>query len=141
MQLRHHPHLAAIVRVAAIAVIAGASVAACGENSGSEPTLSAAGEAGREITRTNGCAACHGRNGEGGPGPAFTDLFGSTVELADGRTVVADADYLFESIRDPSAKVVDGYGFPMPGNDLSDAEIESVIAYIEELAESGEGSR
>src|SRR5690606_25811654 len=126
MQLRQHPLSSAVARVMVTTVIAGGALAACGANSGSEPALSAAGEAGREVVRTNGCSACHGRNGEGGPGPAFTGLFGSTVELADDSTEVADADYLFESIRDPDAEVVAGYGFPMPENDLSDAEIESV---------------
>ena len=134
MQLRHHPLNSAVVRVMVTTVIAGGVFAACGANSGSEPALSAAGEAGREVIRTNGCSACHGRNGEGGPGPAFTGLFGSTVELADGSTVAADTDYLFESIRDPSAKVVAGYGFPMPENDLSDTEVESVITFITEFA-------
>jgi mono/diheme cytochrome c family protein len=137
MQLPHHVHLRAVVRTAVVAVITAGSFTACGGESAPEPPLSAAAETGREIMRTNGCAACHGRNGQGGPGPAFIGLFGSTVELADGTTVVADADYLFESIRDPSAKIVAGYGFPMPGNNLSDAEIESVIAYIEALAGSG----
>jgi cytochrome c oxidase subunit II len=134
MHLPHHPHSNAVVRVAVVAVFTGGALVACGADGGAEPTLSASGEAGREITRTNGCSACHGRNGEGGPGPAFTGLFGSTVELADGTTVIADADYLFESIRSPGAKVVEGFGFPMPENDLSDDEIRSVISYIEELA-------
>lgn len=135
-----HPHLSAVVRLTAITAIIGGTIAACGADSGAETTLSSAGEAGREITRTNGCSACHGRNGEGKPGPAFTGLFGSTVALDDGSMVVADADYLFQSIRDPSALIVDGYGFPMPENDLSDAEIESVIIYLEELADSEEGA-
>lgn len=126
--------------MAAIAAVIGATAAACGADSGNEPSLSSAAEAGREITRTNGCSACHGRNGEGGPGPAFTGLFGSTVELADGSTAVADADYLVESIRDPDALIVDGYGFPMPENDLTDAEIESVIVYLEQLAGSEAGT-
>lgn len=137
---RRHPHPTTFARLAAGVAIAGAVLAACGADGGSDVTLSPAAETGREVMRSNGCAACHGRNGEGGPGPAFTGLFGSTVELEDGTTVVADADYLFESIRDPSARIVDGYGFPMPTNDLSDAEIESVIAFIEELATPTEGS-
>lgn len=134
-----HPHLTALVRFAAVAAIAGLAIAGCGANGDSGPPLSPAAEAGREIMRTNGCAACHGRNGEGGPGPAFVGLYGSTRELEDGRTVVADEDYLFEAIRDPNAKVVEGYGFPMPGNNLSDEQIESVIVYIRELAATDEG--
>lgn len=140
MQFRHHPHLTAVARVATAAALAATLVAACGDD-GTEQTLSPAGTAGRDITRTNGCSACHGRDGDGGPGPAFTGLFGSTVELDDGTTVVADADYLAESIREPSAKRVAGFGFPMPENDLTDAEIEQVIAYIQDLADAPEETR
>lgn len=137
MQLSRSQHSAI-----GFAVTALLALAACGGANGPDPTLSAAAQEGREIARTNGCAACHGRNGQGGPGPAFIGLYGSTVDLADGSTVVADTDYLFESIRDPGAKVVAGYGFPMPSNSLSDEQIESVIVFIQELAnvdESGEG--
>ena len=130
----HRPVLTAVARVAVVAAIAGGVVVACGVDDGTDVALGPAAQAGREITRANGCSACHGRNGEGEPGPAFTGLYGSTVELEGGETVVADAEYLFESIRDPGAERVAGYGFPMPGNDLTDAEIESVIAYIEALA-------
>lgn len=140
MPFRHHPHLTALARVATAAALAATLVAACGDD-GTEQTLSPAGTAGRDITRTNGCSACHGRDGDGGPGPAFTGLFGSTVELDDGTTVVADADYLAESIREPSAKRVAGFGFPMPENDLTDAEIEQVIAYIQDLADAPEETR
>ena len=133
MQLHHS--LTALLRAGAVAVIVAGAAAACGADGDvGAPTLGPAAEEGREIARTNGCAACHGRNGEGGTGPAFVGLYGSTVELQGGEQVVADDDYLFESIRDPHAKVVDGYGFPMPENDLTDAEIESVITFIEELS-------
>lgn len=137
MQLRHHPHLSALFRIAAVATFTGVVLAACGAN-GDELALSPAAEEGRDVVRSNGCAACHGRNGEGGPGPSFVGLYGSTVELEDGETVVADEAYLAESIREPRAKVVAGYGFPMPENDLTDAEIESVIAFIRELADTGD---
>ena len=33
----------------------------------------------------------------------------SDVELSDGTTVVADGEYLFESIRDPAARIVTGF--------------------------------
>jgi cytochrome c oxidase subunit 2 len=116
------------------------TVAGCAANGDSGPILTAAGETGRQITRTNGCSACHGRSGEGGPGPAFVGLYGSVVELDDGTTVTADDEYLYRAITDPSAERVAGYGFPMPSNDLSDAEVESVLVYLRELAAPGEGS-
>ena len=113
MQHRHHP-LARRVLAVALAGVATFGLAACGSDDGGADLPAAAAE-GRDVARSNGCAACHGRNGEGGPGPAFSGLFGS--------------------IRDPGAKVADGFGITMPSNDLSDAEIESVIAWIEALAE------
>lgn len=122
------------------AAVAGALFAACGGNAAVvEPALSASASAGREIVRSSGCAACHGRNGEGGTGPAFVGLYGSTVELRDAdpdeEPTVADDDYLYESIADPGARRVAGYGFAMPTNDLTDAEIEQVIQYIREIAD------
>lgn len=137
MHLPRFPHAQPVLRVVAAALVVAIPVAACGAD-GDEIALDPVAEEGREIVRSNGCAACHGRNGEGGPGPSFVGLYGSTVELEDGSTVVADEAYLAESIREPGAKVVDGYGFPMPENDLSDDQIELVIAFIRALAESAE---
>lgn len=89
---------------------------------------------GEQIALDSGCTACHGSNGEGGAGPAWKGLAGSEVELADGSTVVADDAYLTESIRDPAAKAVKGYG-AMPQNSLSDAEIAAVVEFIKSLEE------
>jgi cytochrome c oxidase subunit 2 len=111
---------------------------ACGSDGGaSDVELSPVAAQGRDVIRSNGCAACHGRDGEGGVGPTFVGLFGRDVELDDGSTVVADRAYLVESIRDPQAKIVAGYRLPMPSNQLDDAQIDQVIAYIEELSTAG----
>ena len=113
--------------------IALSSLAGCGgdENGAAMP---AQAEQGREIARTNGCAACHGTNGQGGVGPAFTGLYGSRITLADGSTVVADDAYLAESIRTPGATKIAGYDIDMPSNDLDDDQIAALIAYIRALA-------
>lgn len=109
-----------------------ALVAACGS---AEPDreLSPAAAAGREVALAEGCAACHGDNGEGGVGPAWIGLAGSNVELEEGGTVIADADYLRRSIRDPQADVVAGTTVKMPVTELSDVQVDDLIAYIEEL--------
>lgn len=137
MRSTSHPHLTAALRTVAATLVLGAAVVACGSN-GDEISLSPAGEAGREIVRSNGCAACHGRNGQGGPGPSFVGLSGSDVELKDGTTVTADDDYLYTAITDPSAQLVAGYGFPMPENDLTDEQVASVIDFIAELTPEGD---
>lgn len=44
-----------------------------------------------------------------------------------------DEEYLRESIRNPNAKVVQGFAPIMPQFSLSDAQIEALIAYIKSL--------
>lgn len=109
-------------------------LSACGSDGESSIELTPAGDAGRALALEKGCAACHGPNGEGRVGPAFSGLFGSTVELEDGSTVVADEAYIVESIKEPNAKRVAGFNLPMPQTDLTDDEISSIITYIRELA-------
>ena len=100
----------------------------------SDATLSEAGERGKTIAASSGCAACHGADGQGGVGPGWVGLAGSQVELADGTFVVADDAYLDRAIRDPAAEIRAGYNLRMPTNGLSDDEIADVIAYIHELS-------
>lgn len=116
-------------RAALLLPVVALTLAACGSD-GDGPALSAEAEAGRNTMRSSGCASCHGADGQGGVGPSFQGLYGTEVELADGTTVTADDEYLRESIREPGAKIVEGYRVPMPANDLSDAEIDEIIAYI-----------
>ncbi len=131
-------------RVAAIG--AALVLSSCGNDASSGPELSPAALEGRAVARERGCASCHGSNGGGGVGPTFIGLFGSEVavgiptEDADGEVtteravVTADQQYLVEAITDPSAKIVGGYSLPMPTTELSPAEVESIITYIEALA-------
>jgi mono/diheme cytochrome c family protein len=107
-------------------------LAACG--SGSDSDLSEAGERGRTVSNSNGCASCHGTNGQGGAGPDWIGLAGSEVSLEDGRLVVADDDYLRRAILDPNAELVAGYSLKMPENSLGDDEVDDVIASIHDLA-------
>lgn len=125
-----------VVTRSLLAVLLVAGLAGCGgdDPGGSGgPALSPAGEAGRQLARDKGCAACHGANGEGNVGPAFVGLYGSDVPLQGGTTVVADDDYLTRSIKDPGADKVEGFNLPMPTNNLSDAEIASILDYLRDL--------
>ena len=105
--------------------------------SGGDPELPPAAAAGHQAAIDAGCTACHGTEGQGGVGPAWVGLMGSQVELEDGSTVVADIEYLRRSISDPQADIVAGYTTKMPANTLSDAQVDSIIAYIDHLG-SGE---
>ena len=92
---------------------------------------------GEALARENGCLTCHTADGSPGIGPTWKGLFGRTETLSDGSKVVVDEDYLYESIVNPNAKVVQG--FPanvMPqdyGEKLSKEEIEAIIEYIRSL--------
>jgi cytochrome c oxidase subunit 2 len=67
-------------------------------------------------------------------GPPFVGLYGSTVTFDDGTTALADEAYLRQSIRDPAARRVAGYQLPMPTSNLSDEEVELLVAYIRDLS-------
>lgn len=112
-----------------------AATTACSGSDGGEtaPSLSPAAAEGRQIAEDRGCLACHGNAGEGGIGPAWVGLIGSERTFDDGSTVVADEAYIRESITDPGARQVEGFQLQMPPNTLTDAEITSVLAYLEAL--------
>jgi cytochrome c oxidase subunit 2 len=117
----------------ALAVAVGvALLAACGADD-SGTALSEAATAGRSIYISNGCAACHGSDGGGGVGPSLVGLIGSTSEFTDGTSIVADRAYVIESIMDPAARKVAGYSIPMPMNNLSLSDVESIADFIAEL--------
>ncbi|RMD74547.1 MAG: cytochrome c, partial [Chloroflexi bacterium] len=85
-----------------------------------------------------GCAGCHAMAG-GGVGPSLQGLYGATEKLADGATVVADENYLRESILNPNAKIVAGYAAVMPSyqGQISEDQLNQLIAYIKSLADTG----
>jgi cytochrome c oxidase subunit 2 len=92
--------------------------------------VAAAGEA---LFQSSGCQSCHQ---PGGQGPVLAAVFGSRVKLANGTTVVADEGYLRESILNPQAKIVAGYGPIMPTYQglLGEEDVLKLIAYIKSLA-------
>lgn len=124
---------------ASLVTLAVVGLAACGADGGDslpssdELGLSAAAVEGRGLVNSQGCAGCHGADGSGGAAPALVGLIGREREFTNAEPLVADAEYVRESIRDPGAKLVDGVTLQMPSNDLSDEEIEAIVAYLEEL--------
>jgi cytochrome c oxidase subunit 2 len=86
--------------------------------------------AGAKLFMSYGCAQCHGQTG-----PTLAGLYGRSVPLNDGKTVIADEEYLRESILNPSAKIVAGYPQLMPSyrGQLTNEQVEQLIAYIKTL--------
>ena len=94
--------------------------------------------AGEKLFKELACITCH-RGDSGARGPDLTGLFGSTVKLTGGGTVVADETYLRESIVAPAARVVDGYQPIMPTFQglVSEEQLLQLVAYIQSLKAPG----
>ena len=89
------------------------------------------------------CLSCHSAD-EDARGPVLEELYGKVVHYhlpgetsrtLNLRTVVADENYLRESILYPGAKIVAGYEDIMPNfrGQVSEEEIVMLIAYIKSL--------
>ena len=102
------------------------------------------------------CAGCHSIDGSRLVGPSWLGLYGREESLEDGTTVVADDDYIHNSILAPNSQVVAGYPAgqmpvnyeerfaeqesQMQANTNTDPDddvdiIEDIIAYIQSLEE------
>ncbi len=96
--------------------------------------------AGQQLYQTLGCASCHGANGEGGRGPTLEGIFGNVQQLESGGSVRVDEAYLRESITNPQAKLVAGFGPIMPTfqGQVSEDQLVQLIAYIKSLHATGQ---
>lgn len=90
---------------------------------------------GELIANQNGCFACHSVDGSNLVGPTWRGLYGSDVELNDGSVVIADDDFITESILEPNAKIVAGYPpNAMPQYSLTAEEIADIIEFIKSIS-------
>ena len=122
------------VMASVMASAAAVLLVACGGGSESSgPPVTGVAAEGQQLFRSNGCSGCHSVNGSDGAGPTLAGVAGSQVRLEDGSTVTADDAYLRESIVNPSAKRVDGFTIAMPQRELTDAQVDALIAYLKAL--------
>lgn len=89
---------------------------------------------GKRLFQSYGCSGCH-LSGSATRAPALDGLYGRTVPLADGTTVVADDVYLRDSVMQPQKDVVAGFAPIMPSfaGQIPESEIFEIIAYIKSL--------
>jgi cytochrome c oxidase subunit 2 len=92
-------------------------------------------QAGGRLFAELGCIACH-RPDAGALGPDLTGVFGHEVALSDGTTLIADDNYLRESILNPQAKLVSGYAPIMPTfqGSVNEEQLAQLITYIKSLS-------
>ncbi|WP_027133221.1 cytochrome c oxidase subunit II [Geminicoccus roseus] len=91
-------------------------------------SLAAKGEI---LFRTRGCSGCHGPAATV-HAPPLEDLYGQPVPLADGTVVIADEQYIRDSILLPQKQIAAGYPRIMPTfeNVLGEDEVLQLVAYI-----------
>jgi cytochrome c oxidase subunit 2 len=80
------------------------------------------------------CITCH-KTDSTGRGPTLIGLYGSTVQLNDGRKIEADENYIRESIMNSQAKIVQGYQpiMPLYQTQISEENLLQLISYIKAL--------
>ena len=115
-----------------VVVMAPAAFAKWLEEGNAAATLAARGF---EIFRAKGCSGCHAANSTV-HAPDLAGIFGRTVQLADGRTLIADEAYLRDSILLPKRDVVAGYEPIMPSfaGQLDEADLAALIAYLQSIS-------
>jgi cytochrome c oxidase subunit II len=98
-------------------------------------------EAGKQLFSMLGCSTCH-RFDIQGRGPNLQGVYGKPVLLEDGRTVIADENYVRESILNPTAKIVNGFKPVMPTFQgiVSDEQLNALVAYVKSLGQPPTGT-
>jgi cytochrome c oxidase subunit 2 len=91
--------------------------------------------AGRKLYQDLACSTCH-RADTPERGPVLTNLFGRTVQLQGGGSVVADEAYIRESIVNPRAKIVAGFQPTMPTFQglMTEEQLLQLVAYLHSLS-------
>src|SRR5699024_9886844 len=117
--------------------VASAATLASGSDAG-EAAVTADSESGpvaqgEQLVGEMSCTACHATDNTRKVGPGWGGLYNSQVKLDSVDTATADDAYLAQSIRDPDARIVDGYpAGVMPAYDdsmLTDEEVQAIVAY------------
>lgn len=92
-------------------------------------------ELGKKLYSDKACKTCHSVDGKPGIAPTFKGVYGHTVELTTGQKVLADDNYIRESILLPNAKIVKGFAPVMPSfqGQLKEEEIVGLIEFIKSL--------
>lgn len=98
------------------------------------PVDASPAERGALLYQQQACNGCHSLDGSAVIAPSFQGLFGSQRTFTDGTTATADENYIRESILQPNARVVQGFGPVMPAayGGLSEEELSALIAFIQE---------
>ena len=88
------------------------------------------------------CASCHSIDGSGtAQYPSWLNLYGKAGHATSAGPVDVDDAYIYESIRNPGAKLAQPYGNNMPAfnsSQVSDREIRGVIEYMKTISDKAD---
>ena len=103
---------------------------------GGGPPAASPAAAGEKLFTDLVCISCH-RDDAQARAPQLKGLFGHTVQLQGGGTVVADESYIRESIVNPQAKIVNGFPPIMPTFQglVTEEQLLQLIAYVRSLGD------
>lgn len=92
-------------------------------------------ELGSRLFESQRCTGCHKLTDESGFGPGLGSVW---LRAADQNPPLTAEEYIEQSIRDPSAFLVDGYNPIMPGafETLEKDDIDALVAFLYSLSES-----
>ena len=92
---------------------------------------------GERLYSQRNCATCHSIDGSAGVGPSWKGLWMQPQQHVDGSSMVADSEYIKQSILYPQTHIVAGYGngnMPAYEGQLDDAQLEGIVAYIRQIS-------
>ena len=91
---------------------------------------------GERAFHSRGCSGCHVQS-SAIHAPLLDGIFGKPVPLNDGSLVIADEQYLRDSILLPNKQIAAGYEPLMPTfqGQISEEELNAIIAYLKSLGD------
>ncbi len=93
-------------------------------------------ELGRDHYTSKGCVACHSLDGSVKVGPSLKGVWGAQVKHTDGSVDTFDEEYFRESVLNPQAKFVEGFGgviMPSYQGLVTEQEINELIEFLKTL--------
>lgn len=87
---------------------------------------------GEELVVEIGCVSCH-TDANTDLAPTLVGIWGTEVELEDGRKVMVDEAYVRQSITDPQTDIVAGFDGRMPTFSLTESEVDRLVQYVRSL--------
>lgn len=94
-------------------------------------------ELGERLYKSN-CISCHSVDGSKNIGPSWKNLFGYERAISGGATVLANEDYILESVWYPQKKIAAGFeGQNMTAfiDQLDISDVSAIVAYMKTLSD------